>query len=87
MPATSSNVNVTIRLDKNLKAQSEALFEQLGLNLSTAVNMFLRQAVRENGLPFQPSLGAPEEKHATEESSDKPDDLDAALASLRKELV
>ncbi|MCI5687319.1 MAG: type II toxin-antitoxin system RelB/DinJ family antitoxin [Emergencia sp.] len=40
-----------------MKQESQALFETLGLNLSTAVNIFLRQAVREQAIPFR--IGAP----------------------------
>ena len=47
-----SNVNVTIRMDENLKKQAETLFGELGLNLSTAFNIFVRQAVREQSIPF-----------------------------------
>ena len=47
-----SNVNVTIRMDENLKKQADALFGELGMNLSTAFNIFVRQAVREQSIPF-----------------------------------
>ena len=47
-----SNVNVTIRIDENLKKQADTLFGELGLNLSTAFNIFVRQAVREQSIPF-----------------------------------
>lgn len=47
-----SNVNVTIRMDKELKKEAEELFDELGLNLSSAINIFIRQAVREQRIPF-----------------------------------
>ena len=43
---------LNIRIDDNLKAQGEELFTSLGLNFSTAVSVFISQAVREGGLPF-----------------------------------
>lgn len=46
------NVNVTIRMDKELKKEAEKLFDELGLNLSSAINIFIRQAVREQAIPF-----------------------------------
>ncbi len=46
------NVNVTIRMDKELKKKAETLFDELGLNLSSAINIFIRQAVREQAIPF-----------------------------------
>lgn len=46
-------VNINIKTDSALKAQAERLFSDLGMNMSTALNIFLRQAVRENGIPFE----------------------------------
>jgi len=44
---------LSINVDSDLKAKSEALFSELGLTLSSAVNMFLKQSVRRGGLPFE----------------------------------
>ncbi|NLW69990.1 MAG: type II toxin-antitoxin system RelB/DinJ family antitoxin [Eubacteriaceae bacterium] len=49
----SETTNINLRLDKELKAQAEELFAKLGINMTTAFNMFLRQAVREQGIPFK----------------------------------
>lgn len=46
------NTNINIRMDTELKAQAEQLFADLGLNMTTAVNMFVRQAIRQQGIPF-----------------------------------
>ena len=46
-------VSTNIKIDPDLKRESQILFEQLGLNLSTAINMFLRQSVREQAIPFR----------------------------------
>ena len=43
-------VSTNIKIDPELKEQSQALFESLGLSLSAAVNIFLRQAVREQAI-------------------------------------
>ena len=51
------NVNVTLRVDADLKRQADALFSELGLNLTTAFNIFLRQAVRMQAIPFTISRG------------------------------
>ena len=50
-------VSTNIKIDPDLKRESQILFEQLGLNLSTAINMFLRQSVREQAIPFR--VGSP----------------------------
>ena len=43
---------MNIRIDEAVKAQAEILFDELGLNMTTAVNMFIKTAIRENGIPF-----------------------------------
>ncbi|SDF14027.1 type II toxin-antitoxin system RelB/DinJ family antitoxin [Desulfovibrio legallii] len=48
--------NLQIRLDDALKAQAQAVTADLGLDVATAVRMFLVQMVRERALPFTPSL-------------------------------
>jgi len=45
-------VNVNIRMDKEIKEQADSLFNELGFNLTTAVNAFVRQALRERAIPF-----------------------------------
>ncbi|WP_288566540.1 type II toxin-antitoxin system RelB/DinJ family antitoxin [uncultured Treponema sp.] len=49
-----NTVAMNVRVDKNLKEQATELYNDLGLSLSSAINMFLRQSVKENGLPFKP---------------------------------
>ena len=53
------NVNVTLRVDEDLKKQADLLFSELGLNLTTAFNIFLRQSVREQQIPFRVSRNVP----------------------------
>ncbi len=52
-------VNISVRVDPTLKKQADALFSDLGLNMSTAVNMFLKSAVSHNGIPFEVRRTAP----------------------------
>ena len=59
------STNLNIRTDKDVKAQAEKIFDALGLNMTTAVNIFLRQAIRENGIPFEVKLNVPNETTAT----------------------
>lgn len=51
--------NVSFRIDSNLKAQADALFSQLGMNMTTAFNIFLRQSVREGCIPFNITINTP----------------------------
>ncbi|MBR1693463.1 MAG: type II toxin-antitoxin system RelB/DinJ family antitoxin [Lachnospiraceae bacterium] len=51
-----ATVQTQIRIDEDLKKQAVELFSQLGIDMSSAVNMFLRQAVMRGGLPFSVEL-------------------------------
>ena len=70
--------NYTIRLDTELRQEAEALFADLGMSLATAFQIFLKQAIQEQGLPFpvkkkQPNkvtLAAMKEALALAESPD-----------------
>lgn len=53
------NVNVTLRVDETLKKQAEDLFADLGLSLTSAFNIFLRQSVREQQIPFMVGKNVP----------------------------
>ena len=55
----AGTTNVSIRMDADLKAQADALFGELGMNMSTAFNIFVRQAVREGRIPFEISINQP----------------------------
>ncbi len=55
----NNTTNISIRMDAELKAQADDLFSQLGLNISTAFNIFVRQSLREGRIPFDISLNQP----------------------------
>lgn len=46
-------------IDDDVKARAAALYDSMGMSLSTAVNMFLRQSLVDNGLPFRPTRHTP----------------------------
>lgn len=48
-----STSNINVRVDSQLKKDAEALFADLGLNMSTAITMFLRSSVNHDGIPFK----------------------------------
>lgn len=60
MSGRTSNMN--IRMDKDVKEQAQRIFSQLGMDMTTAVNVFLRQVIRSNGLPFELRLDTPNEE-------------------------
>lgn len=54
-----SNTNLNVRLDKDIKKAAEDIYAELGLNMSTAINMFLRASIRKGGIPFDLRLDVP----------------------------
>ena len=54
-----ATVNMSIRMDTELKKQAEAMFSDMGLNMTTAMNMFLRQVVRQGRIPFEIATDIP----------------------------
>ena len=48
-----ATVPTQIRIDENLKKQATELFSQLGMDMSGAMNIFLKQCVMRGGLPFE----------------------------------
>ena len=91
-----NTTNISIRMDAELKAQAEALFNELGMNLTTAFNVFVRQSLRDGGIPFEVKLEQPNpnkqtiaaileaERIAKDPSVKGYNDLDALFASLKK---
>ena len=89
-----SSTNISIRMDADLKAQADALFAELGMNLSTAFNIFVRQSLREGGIPFEVKLEQPNketiaamleaERIAKDPSVKGYNDLDELFADLKK---
>ena len=62
MANISNAINMSFRVDKKLKLQADELFKNLGMNTSVALNMFLTQCVREQSIPFIPSMEVPNAK-------------------------
>ncbi|MBQ9047030.1 MAG: type II toxin-antitoxin system RelB/DinJ family antitoxin [Solobacterium sp.] len=54
-----TTTNLNIRIDKDINNQADLIFSELGLNMTTAINIFLRTTIRENGIPFELKLDVP----------------------------
>ncbi len=54
-----ATTNLNIRTDKEVKEKVENICSNLGLNMTTAVNIFLRAVIRENGIPFELKIDEP----------------------------
>ncbi len=66
-------VNMSIRMDKELKKQADAMLSDMGLNMTTAMNMFLRQVVRQGRIPFEIATDIPNAQ--TVEAINEMDDM------------
>lgn len=90
----AGTTNISIRMDKDVKAQAEAFFSELGMNLTTAFNIFVRQSLREGKIPFEISVNQPNsetiaamleaERIAKDPSVKGYTDLDELFADLKK---
>ena len=88
-----STTNINIQMDSDLKVQADALFGELGMDLSTAFNIFVRQALREGRIPFNISPNQPTketiaamleaERIAKDPSAKSYTDLDELFADLK----
>lgn len=74
--ATKDKVRINVNVDKNLKEEAAQIYEDMGLNINTAVKMFLKQTVNDNGLPFKPST------KRSELSAKNQKELDKAIEQL-----
>ena len=89
-----NTTNISIRMDTDLKAQADALFNELGMNLTTAFNIFVRQSLREGGIPFEIKLEQPNketiaamleaERIAKDPSVKHYSDVEEALRELKR---
>lgn len=48
-----TTTNINIRTDSELKAKAQTILNELGLDMSTAINVFLKQVVYQNAIPFK----------------------------------
>ena len=58
----ANTTSLNIRVDEEVKRKAEAIFNELGLNMSTVMNMFLRYSVRYGGIPFDLRIEMPNEE-------------------------
>ena len=77
MANISNAINMSFRVDKDVKAQADELFKNLGMNKSVALNMFLTQCVRQQALPFVPSMISPEPSEDLKEALQEVKDIES----------
>ena len=88
-----ATTNFSVRLDSDLKKRSEAIYGELGINLTTAINVFLRKSLTAGGFPFDVRIDEPNKEtmlallEADKLSKDpnvKGVDVENALRELKK---
>ncbi len=57
--------NLNIRTEIAIKEQAGKIYSELGLNMTTAINMFLKESIRDNGIPFELKLDYPNDVTAS----------------------
>lgn len=90
----ANTVNFSCRMDGDIKTQCEALYGELGMNLTTAINVFLRESLRAGGFPFDVRLRQPNketiaalleaERIAHDPSVKRYSNVDEALEELKR---
>ncbi len=83
MANISNAINMSFRVDKNLKKQADELFKNLGMNTSVALNMFLTQCVREQALPFTPNMLSPEPSNELKEALQELNDIESGKMDVK----
>lgn len=48
-----ANTSITVRIDDDLKKEAEVFFDQIGMSMTTAFNVFVKQCLREKRIPFE----------------------------------
>ncbi|MDR3313516.1 MAG: type II toxin-antitoxin system RelB/DinJ family antitoxin [Oscillospiraceae bacterium] len=61
----AETTNLSIRMDRALKDEADQIFNALGMNLTTAITVFVRQAVRQKKIPFEVAINADERKEVS----------------------
>ena len=90
----ANTTNFSVRMDSDIKRQCEMLYGELGVNLTTAINVFLRQSLRAGGFPFDVRLDHPRketvaamleaERIAHDSSVKRYSDVEEALRELKR---
>ncbi len=90
----ANTTNFSVRMDSDIKKECEALYGELGMTLTTAINVFLRQSLRVGGFPFEVKLEQPNketlaamleaERIARDPNVKRYSDVEEALRELKR---
>ncbi len=90
----ATTVSFSVRIDRDIKKQCEDLYNELGMNLTTAINIFLRLSLRVGGIPFDVRIDQPNKETiaamleaeglAKDPNAKRYSDVDKALTALKE---
>ena len=90
----ATTVSFSVRIDRDIKKQCEDLYNEFGMNLTTAINIFLRQSLRVGGIPFDVRIDQPNketiaalleaENLSKDPGANHYSDVDKALTALKE---
>lgn len=81
--AMKSDTSMTIRMNRDVKQEAQQIFSSLGVDMTTAINIFLRQAIYHNGFPFDVKLEVPNlETRKAIENTEKGIGMSRAFSSV-----
>ena len=83
----ADTATITFRTDPQVKRQAKELYESMGLDLSTALNMFLRQSLTDNGMPFRATRENPLNMEARRQADDREGATFQTVDDLMKDLM
>lgn len=83
MMAARADTSMTIRMNKDVKQEAQQIFSNLGVDMTTAINIFLRQAIYHKGFPFDVRLETPNaETREAIENAEKGIGMSRAFSSV-----
>lgn len=78
-----ADTNMTIRMNREVKQEAQMIFADLGMDMTTAINVFLRQVISHKGFPFEVILNSPNDVTlAAMEAAKKGTDMHGPLDSV-----
>ncbi|KFI97435.1 type II toxin-antitoxin system RelB/DinJ family antitoxin [Bifidobacterium stellenboschense] len=83
----TDTATISFRTDPQVKRQAKALYESMGLDLSTALNMFLRQSITDNGMPFRATRENPVNAEARRQADAREGATFDSVDALMKDLM
>ena len=83
----SDTATISFRTDPAIKREARELYADMGMDLSTAINIFLRQSIRDNGMPFKITRDNPSSIEARRQTETHDGESFTSTDALMKDLL